>query len=212
MPYHALCYEPSFFEFLLNIDRDIADKVHATPCPLCGGQLDRADFYRSEGFGMPPADTAELLRRFSFTCRNCRKRCTPPSVRFLPFKCYGTIIIVLLSQTTPNEHRKRLQEFLGINRQTIARWKRWWCDVFKDSGFWRGLKGFFLSLLSLPDELLPEELLHYFAKTLGSLRDTITATCGLIGSWRWSNPFGVFRIIGSHFERKEFAQTWCGDH
>jgi hypothetical protein len=32
---------------------------------------------------------------------------------------------------------RQLQEWVGVSRRTVARWREWWCGVFADSPFWR---------------------------------------------------------------------------
>ncbi len=34
-----------------------------------------------------------------------------------------------------------LREFLGVNVQTLKRWRRWWRESFVTSTFWRAVKG-----------------------------------------------------------------------
>jgi len=31
---------------------------------------------------------------------------------------------------------RQLQEWVGVSRRTVARWREWWCGVFADSPFW----------------------------------------------------------------------------
>ena len=74
---------------LLQLDRVIAAEVEQAGC-CCGGALHSARYPRK-----PRGVTAELLppdyhRRLSFCCARdgCRRRTTPPSVRFLGRRVY----------------------------------------------------------------------------------------------------------------------------
>ena len=57
----------------------------------------------------------------------CRRRHTPPSVRFLGRRVYVGLVVVLVSAmrhglTAPRV--QRLREQLGIDRQTLERWRQ----------------------------------------------------------------------------------------
>lgn len=211
MPYHDLLTAPSFFQFLLRVDGDIASHVHDEHCPHCGDALDRGDFFRDAGFGIhdDAEANAECRRRFSFCCRRCRKRVTPPSTRFLPGKCFLTVVIVLMAtmqQGTNRERQTTLAASLGISRQTIDRWRLWWRDVFGASPFWRGWRGRIPGLGPLPGALL-----DYFGAVLEKAQDAALAICALVSCWRWPNPLPIYAVIGGHFSTPSFAQSWCQD-
>jgi hypothetical protein len=65
-------------------DEDLAEQARAGGCTTCGGRLDSARYARK-----PRGGTSELPDdyqwRFSFCCavEGCRRRRTPPSIRFL---------------------------------------------------------------------------------------------------------------------------------
>ena len=100
--------------------------------------------------------------RFSFCCATdgCRKRCTPPSVRFLGRKVYLSVFIVLVNSLQHKLTRKRqnaLVEMLNIPAKTLSRWRKWWCETFSLSRCWKINSTQFLPLIAaqqLPDELL----------------------------------------------------------
>ena len=50
-------------------------------CWHCGGRLHVSDYARKPR-GVPEAFRSYYTERRSFTCAQCRCRCTPPSVRF----------------------------------------------------------------------------------------------------------------------------------
>src|SRR5262249_10544779 len=85
-----------FYLLLRRLDDDLAATARADGCRVCGGALHSAAFTRKPRGG--PADLdAECDKRHSFCCAsaNCRKRMTPPSVRFLRRKVYLGAVVVL---------------------------------------------------------------------------------------------------------------------
>jgi len=73
--------------------------------------------------------------------------CTPPSVRFLGRKVYlGAMVILVMAM----EHglnarrRKQLIEQLDLYPQTLARWRRWWREIFPASRCWQANRGHFI--------------------------------------------------------------------
>jgi hypothetical protein len=138
------------YEFLEKVDEDFAYEVKSRGCDHCGEVLHRADFERKpRGFEAGPC----WDRRHSFCCSRdgCRKRHTPPSVRFLGRKVYLGVIVVLVSAMMhgSNEHRlKRLQQELSIDRRTLKRWHQWWTQIFVQCAFWKAERGRFRQHMS----------------------------------------------------------------
>lgn len=86
-----------FFEGLASLDAAIVEKVAAAGCPFCGAVLHRSDFSRKPRWGLFVELTGAFTRRFSLCCsrEGCRKRATPPSVRFLGRRVYlGAVVLV----------------------------------------------------------------------------------------------------------------------
>ena len=133
------------YEFLEKVDEDFASEVKSRGCDHCGAVLHRGDFERKpRGVQAGPS----WDRRLSFCCSRdgCRKRHTPPSVRFLGRKVYAGVIVVLVSAMMhgSNELRlKRLQQTLGIDRRTLKRWRQWWTEIFVQCAFWKAERGRF---------------------------------------------------------------------
>jgi hypothetical protein len=132
---------------LPRIDADLAARTHAAGCPECGGRLDVANYPRKprgvDGLG------ADYDVRASFCCAvdGCRRRRTPPSVRFLGRKVYLGAVVVLaaaLARGPSKASVTKLSALLGITRRTLARWCRWWSTTFATSRFWASLRGRFL--------------------------------------------------------------------
>ena len=86
-----------FFTLLEHLDEEMARGVAARGCPRCEGPLHRGDYGRKpRGALIAPAGEAFVVR-FSLCCgrEGCRKRATPPSVRFLGRRVYlGAVVIV----------------------------------------------------------------------------------------------------------------------
>lgn len=124
--------------------------------PGCGGQLPSlrgrlhvSNYLRKPRGGPADSPSVDFKYRFSFCCarEGCRKRLTPPSVRFLGPKVYFGAIIVLVTALrqgpTPWGMRVLKQEF-GADRRTISRWQKFWQEIFVRTRFWTTAKARFL--------------------------------------------------------------------
>ncbi len=141
---------PSLHLFLEKVDFDLSEKVRLGGCLVCLlGKLHRAKYKRKPRSG---AKKGEELYRHSFCCDQdgCRKRHTPPSVRFLGRRIYYGVVVVLVSAAhhglTP-ERMRVLREALGIDRSTLERWRQWWLETFVQSSFWKLAKARFMPLI-----------------------------------------------------------------
>ena len=118
--------------------------------------------------------------RLSLCCarEGCRKRATPPSLRFLGRKVYLGAVVVLLSAlrcgVTPIRLRY-LEERVGVSRRTLMRWRRWWCERFTATPFWRAAASRLMPPVASAE--LPASLLERFA---GGVRDRVVATLRFI--------------------------------
>jgi len=143
--YHSVLRSASFLRSLLDLDSKTTAQVRAGRCRRCGGPLNKADFSRKPR-GVPPGLETEFSKRLSLCCgaEGCRKRTTPPSVRFLGRRVYIGVTFVLLSMllhgvTDAREAQLRL-EFHGefpVDQSTLARWREWWLHALPASPFWR---------------------------------------------------------------------------
>jgi hypothetical protein len=153
-----------FYELLLGFDREIADAAHEGRCQRCDAKLHCGSFARKPR-GVPAGLGPEHCERFSFCCaaRDCRKRETPGSLRFLGRKVFlgAMVVLVTAMQSGLSAARARqLDALVGVSRRTVARWREWWCSVFTDSPFWRA-HGAFVPPVTPAD--LPASLLKRFA-------------------------------------------------
>lgn len=151
---HAIPSGPEFWSFLQAIDRDLAESTRMKGCP-CGGVLHRANYPRSpRGLGSTPP--SELKLRFSFCCDRdgCRKRATPPSVRFLGRKVYVSVMVILVAamQQGPSARRtQQLAKHFGVDRRTLSRWQVFWREYFPQSPFWKVARARLVPVFDLVD-------------------------------------------------------------
>jgi hypothetical protein len=132
------------FKLLEKVDRELAQMVRAAGCRYCGGRLHCGDFPR-KARGGPGWD-----ERYSFDCSKCRRRHTPPSVRFLGRKVYVGVVVVLVAAMMhgPNARRvAQLHDALGLDVRTLRRWHQWWLEIFVQKPFWKAVRGRFMPVL-----------------------------------------------------------------
>jgi hypothetical protein len=145
-------------------DADLAETVREGRCRMCGGPLHSARYPRKpRGYG--PASTAQDARRQSYCCEidGCRTRHTPPSVRFLGRRVFGSVVVVLvcaLAQGLSSARVRELRESLGVSRRTLARWRAWWLQVVPSSSFWQRARSRFP--VPVDPTALPSSLLERF--------------------------------------------------
>ncbi len=137
-----LLHDPRLYAFLEQVDEDFAAEARAGHCPHCGAVIHRADYPRK------PRGGPEWDRRFSFCCsrQGCRKRTTPPSVRYLGRRVYfGTLVVLVTAMLHGANPRRVLQlsEVLPIDRRTIQRWRQWWTQTFVQGRFWMAARARF---------------------------------------------------------------------
>jgi hypothetical protein len=155
---HKLLEDARLFDLKKRFDEDLAAKTKAARCPQCGGRLDVADYPRKPRGGPDGHDV-----RLSFCCATdgCRKRATPPSVRFLGRKVYVAAMVVLattMQQGVTAARLSHLRDLLGVSRRTLRRWRLWWAEVFGQSPFWQAARG--RLALTVEEGQLPHSLLE----------------------------------------------------
>jgi len=141
---HAFLSDSRFYQFLFRIDQDIAAEVQAGGCS-CGGVLHSARYPRKpRGFRAALDESYETRLSFCCSVEGCRRRSTPPSVRFLGRKVYLGVIVVLvtaLEHGLSPKRRRWLMETLELWPQRFFRWQTWWRERFPASGYWRAQAG-----------------------------------------------------------------------
>ena len=165
--YHELLRDASFWTFLFSVDQDIAQRCRSKGCP-CGGHLHCADYPRKPK-GVPRQELPEQYRyRLSFCCcrDGCRKRVTPPSVRFLGRKVYLFAVVILVSAMRQGPTPRRVRELSKLfyaDRRTIARWRVFWNEHFPRTKFWNVRRARFVPVVNIMD--FPRSLLEAFVRS-----------------------------------------------
>ena len=169
---HELHRSGTFWAFLLSIDKDLAECARQKGC-ACGGRLHCANYPRAPrgGDGHRPE---EYRCRFSFCCDRdgCRRRMTPPSVRFLGRKVYLGAIVILISAMRQGRAPRRVRELstlFGADRATIARWQAFWRDHVPLTPFWKVARARLIPVVDVA--LLPLSLLDAFLRTKDPYQD-----------------------------------------
>lgn len=154
------------YELLLHIDTEYAQSTRETGCPTCGATVHSARYPRKlRGL---PAEHLERLDtdRFSFCCsrEGCRRRVTPPSVRFLDRRVYLGMVVALVTavrQGPTPPGLSRLNALVGADRRTILRWRQWWQERFPSSSVWILMKGRLMPMV--PDSQIPRGVMDAFS-------------------------------------------------
>ena len=158
--YHDLPRAARLWSVLLAIDQDLAETTRTKASP-CGGRLHCANYLRKPR-GTPLLLPEPQRLRLSFCCDRdgCRKRVTPPSVRFLGPKVYLGVFVILISAMRQGPTPRRVRELslrFGADRRTIARWQVLWREHFPQTPFWKVARARLtpvLEIVTLPYSLL----------------------------------------------------------
>lgn len=167
------------YRLLENVDAQLAQAVQQRGCVFClEGTLHRADYERKPRGGPESWDS-----RHSFCCDQdgCRRRHTPPSVRFLGPKVYVGFVMVLKTALHQGLNAAPLAQLRlvlpEIDRRTVQRWQQWWEEHFVASAFWKAAQ----ACLSPPVRPVP--------LPLGLCeRFPIDTPDGLVNLLRWLSP------------------------
>jgi hypothetical protein len=159
-------FNASFHLLLIKVDQELAEHVQQQGCPYCRGWLHLANYPRSP-LGMPPAFRNNYEERFSFCCDTCRKRTTPPSVRFFGRRWYPAPLFIFISALTFGANLRRLasvkQHFnIVVSGATWRRWREWWNKSFLNTSFWQQAKGQLPPMPAILQGPFPRKLLKVF--------------------------------------------------
>ena len=134
-----------FFASLFEWDAEIARQVAAGGCPRCGGPLHQGNYERKVRGGLIAVAGEAFSIRHSLCCgaEGCRRRCQPPSVRFLGRRVYLEAVVVLGSVLSQLAGLGRAVVTSGVPRWTLRRWLAWWRDDFARSAVWTELQARF---------------------------------------------------------------------
>jgi hypothetical protein len=136
---HNLLADARVLHLLLMVDGELAAEARVRGC-ACGGTLHSARYRRKPRGGVPAELREEYRRRESLCCarEGCRRRTTPPSVRFLGRRVYLGAVVVLVSAITGGVTARRAEEMralVGVSLRTLQRWRAWWLRTFPATTF-----------------------------------------------------------------------------
>ncbi len=164
--YHPLLTDARFHNSLFDLDRLIAEQVQQAQCRLCHGNLHQSHFPRKPR-GVPEGTDSDYAIRFSYCCgrEGCRKRFTPPSMRFLSRKVYSSVVIILIFLLKPETDESRIEtinRLLGttLSVETLRRWRQFWTKDVPQTHTWKRL-----ALSHIHSQNLPTSLLSLFEQT-----------------------------------------------
>jgi len=155
-----------FFSKLVLLDEEIARQVARKRCPACRGSLHRSDYDRKPRGGLIGAEGEALTRRFSLCCGNegCRKRATPPSLRFLGPRVYlGVVVIVASLAAQALGKAAEIRRTTGVPARTTRRWLGWWRGPFIRTEVFVAVRA---RLVGVSVDALPASLVQRLADTL----------------------------------------------
>lgn len=179
LPSLPLC--DKFFRWLVEVDEGTSRRVAEAGCLWCGGRLHRGDYPRKPRGGVI-ADAGEVFtRRISLCCgrEGCRRRSTPPSVRFLGRRVYLGVVVLLASAMAQVAARARaLWRATGVPVRTVRRWRGWWQAEFPDSRLFEETRGRFLPPLVIA--ALPAALLERFESAGADATSALVHTLGFL--------------------------------
>lgn len=149
------------YDHLLAVDRELAERARGAGCPQCQGRLHAASYPRKPRGGPRRLGDGVHARRLSLCCACCRKRVTPPSVRFLGRRVYyGVVVVLACARALTAARLDELRALLGVDRRTVRRWRRWWRKSLVRSPWWRVARARFVP--PLDERQLPNGLLERF--------------------------------------------------
>jgi hypothetical protein len=124
--------------------------------------------------GVPPEAAKYFEKRFGHCCSTaeCRKRRTPPSVRFLGRRVYVAIFIIIIFSVASHELYQKLIITTAANsfsKWTLDRWVIWWDCVIPISRVWKKISGQLNS--NVDNQFLPLFLIEQFLASNEGITD-----------------------------------------
>ena len=161
--YPALPANATIHDLLLACDRDLADQARRQHCLVCGSAV-HSDNNPRKPRGRLRKLPPEHDLRLCCARHGCRKRKTPPSLRFLGRKVYlaATIVVIaILREGATASRMRRLTALIHVDRRTVERWRTWWRDAFTATAFWQIARANFMP--PADETRLPGALLERFS-------------------------------------------------
>jgi hypothetical protein len=187
-------------QWLVDIDEGACARVAAAGCGWCSGPLHRSDYPRKPRGGLLAVGGEVFTRRLSLCCgwEGCRRRATPPSVRYLGRRVYlGAAVILGSIAAQALTTAREVKRATGIPARTVDRWRQWWHTRFADGPFFEAQRGLFVPPLVISD--LPCSLVERFDGAGCPERDWATA---LVHALAFVSPLTTASVTdGSRFVR-----------
>jgi hypothetical protein len=162
----------NFHAVLFELDRRAEARVRAAGCRHCRGPLYAAHYPRkARGISEEATEAGQYEKRLSLCCgrEGCRKRATPPSVRFDGRRVYAAIAVLLLSLSA--SERSELEGSAALVQAepapswpTRARWFSWWRAGLLQTAWFAVLRGQLMRPVDV--ERSPWSLLSMFGGSL----------------------------------------------
>ncbi len=168
-------------QWLMEIDEGTCARVAAEGCAWCGGPLHRSDYPRKPRGGQLAVGGEVFTRRLSLCCgwQGCRRRATPPSVRFLGRRVYlGAAVILAGIAAHALTAAREVKRATGIPARTVFRWRQWWQSRFVDSLLYEAQRGLFVPPLVIAD--LPGSLVQRFDGAAPDPASALVHTLGFL--------------------------------
>jgi hypothetical protein len=135
-----------FFLLVAGLDAQIARQVAAGGCRWCRGPLHQANYPRKPRGGWVGLTGEAFTLRHSLCCgrEGCRRRCLPPSLRFLGRRVYlGAVVLLATVVTQLVATLREARRGTGVPGRTLRRWQRWWRGEFVHSPTWLQMRARF---------------------------------------------------------------------
>jgi hypothetical protein len=194
--FNWIVFEREFFVALLGVDKKIAEQVQRVGCRRCGeGRLDVANYPRKPQGALVAAkgvDEDEAFRmRLSFCCHRegCRRRTTPPSVRFLGRRWYlGVVVIVASVCACLGRTAEPRPCPTGVPWRTRRRWLGWWRGAFVSTEVFVLLCA---RLVGVAADTLPASIV---LRLPGSVTERVVAMLRLLAPLTWGHGEQAFNF------------------
>lgn len=158
-----------FFEGLARADAQIAASARARRCAHCRGPLHVSNYGRKPRGGLIAAAGESHVVRFSLCCgqEGCRRRSTPPSIRFLGRRVYLEAVVIVASVLGLVERARTREPIAGVPSRTVGRWLAWWSGPFVKTAVFAALRARLVTVTSITPALLPRVVLEHMRGAAG---------------------------------------------
>jgi len=194
---------PSFIESLQAFDRQLSEELALEPCPHCGSPVAKSFYFRVlKSIG--GVKSKSLFYSLCCTKEGCRKRCRPPSLRWLGRSTTAIplhmIAEFLMSQDkSPGDMLVELSQLVGVCCRTLFRWRQTWREKFCEKALWKNYIASYLASLG-----------GGLVEHVKTITRTLVATLALRETSIALPPLTLFREYVTIFE--ELSPYLAGQH